>query len=84
MSESKAELDALIEREKREVALEHHHDAWAGGLSDGIEAEIMAEAAIETALVEFVEAAGEEAALASIDSLRERLHAGAFTPKTVH
>ena len=84
MSDSKAELDAMIEREKREVAREHHHDAWAGGISDGIETEIMAEAAIETALVEYVEAAGEDAALASLDSLRERLHAGAFTLKTVH
>ena len=84
MPETKAELDALIEREKREVALEHHHDAWAGGLSDGIETEIMAEAAIETALVEYVDAAGEEAALAALDALRGRLEAGAFTPKTVH
>ena len=49
-----AELDEMIQAEKKQVALEYHNEAWADGMSDGIEAEILAETAITTALTELV------------------------------
>ena len=79
----KSELDQMIEHEKRRTALEYQHEAWVGGLSDGIEMEIMAEAAIETALTELVEAGGESAALAYLDEIKEQVVAGAFGARTL-
>ena len=76
-------LDELIANEKRQVALEYQHEAWAGGMSDGIDMEIMAEAAIATAVTELCEAAGEDAVIAYIDALRERVLTGTFLPRTL-
>ena len=39
------ELDDLIIQEKLQVALELQHDAWAESTADGIEPEIIADAA---------------------------------------
>lgn len=79
----KADLDAMIEHEKRQVALEIQGEAWAGGICDGIDAHIMAEAAIATAMGELVDALGEAAALDFVADLKDRVEAGAFTPHTV-
>ena len=79
----KTDLDAMIEHEKRQVALEYQDEAWAGGISDGIDARIMAEAAIATAMGELVDALGETAALEFIEELKGQVVAGAFTPHTL-
>ena len=79
----KPDLDAMIEHEKRQVALEYQGEAWAGGISDGIEAHIMAEAAIATAMGELVETLGETAALDYLEELKGRVTAGVFTPHTL-
>ncbi|WP_156382253.1 MULTISPECIES: hypothetical protein [unclassified Aureimonas] len=73
-----AELDAMIEAEKKQVAFEYHHEAWADGISDGIEAEILAETAISTALTELVRLHGEEEVLELLVRLRERIEYGEF------
>ena len=78
-----SDLDAMIEHEKRQVALEYQGEAWAGGLSDGIEAEIMAEAAIETALGQMAEITGEDALLDYIESLKAKVLAGEFVERTL-
>ncbi|TIW71061.1 MAG: hypothetical protein E5V58_20485, partial [Mesorhizobium sp.] len=39
------DIDALVREEKRLTAVESHSEAWAEGLSAGIEPEIIAEAA---------------------------------------
>ena len=78
-----SDLDAMIEHEKRQVALEYQGEAWAGGLSDGIEAEIMAEAAIETAMGQLVEALGEDAALDYVEGLKSKVLSGAFVERTL-
>ena len=83
MTSLKVDLDAMIEYEKKQVALEYQSEAWAGGMSDGIELEIMAEAAIATAVSELVEAAGEQWVLSYIEELKERIVAGAFVEKTL-
>lgn len=74
------EMDELIAREKRIAALEFHLEAWADGASEGIESAILADAAITTALEETIREQGEEAALAIVDTLRERILCGEFTP----
>ncbi|KAB0680117.1 hypothetical protein [Aureimonas leprariae] len=73
-----AELDAMIEAEKKQVAFEYHNEAWADGMSDGIGTDILAETAISTALVELVRLHGEDKAISVVDELRRRLEHGEF------
>ena len=74
------EIDALVREEKRLTAVESHSEAWAEGLSAGIEPEIIAEAALATAFEEMLRANGETAALALLDRMREKVVAGEFAP----
>jgi hypothetical protein len=80
MEHSVTDLDALVREEKRLTAVESHSEAWAEGLSAGIEPEIIAEAALATALGEFLRSNGEPAALALIERMRDRVTAGDFAP----
>ena len=74
------EMDEIIAREKRIAALEFHSEAWADGVLEGIEPDILADAAISTALEETIRAHGEDAALVLVETLRERILCGEFTP----
>lgn len=74
------DMDEIIEREKRMVALEVHSEAWADGAMEGIDLNILADAAIATALEETIRELGEDAALQLVESLRERILAGEFSP----
>lgn len=74
------DIDALVREEKRLTAVESHNEAWAEGLSAGIEPEIIAEAALSTAFGELLRASGEAAALALLDRMREKVIAGEFEP----
>ena len=58
MEHGLSEIEALVREEKRLTAVESHNEAWAEGLSAGIEPEIIAEAALATA---FAELPGQEA-----------------------
>lgn len=78
MSQSFGEIDALIREEKRLTAVENQHEAWAEGLSAGIEPEIIAEAALATAFSELMRSSSEDAAVALLDRIRERIVAGEF------
>ena len=75
-----SDIDVLIREEKRLTAVESYEDAWAEGRAAGIEPDIMADAAIATALEELVRANGEAAALSLMERMRERLVAGEFDP----
>ena len=81
MEQSVTDLDALVREEKRLTAVESHNEAWAEGLSAGIEPEIIAEAALTTALGELLRMSGEPTALALIERMRERVVAGEFAPE---
>jgi hypothetical protein len=81
MEQSVTDLDALVREEKRLTAVESHNEAWAEGLSAGIEPEIIAEAALATALGELLRTSGEIAALALIERMRDRVIAGEFAPE---
>ena len=52
MEHSVSDIDALVREEKRLTAVESHNEAWAEGLSAGIEPDIIAEAALATAFGE--------------------------------
>lgn len=76
-----ADLDEMIAREKKLVAIEYHNEAWADGVSEGIETEILAEAALTTALTELMREAGEDCALELIEKMREQIIAGSLLPE---
>ena len=78
MEQSRGDIEALVREEKRLTAVESHNEAWAEGLSAGIEPDIIAEAALATAFAEIVRSTGEDAALVLLDRMRERLLAGDF------
>jgi hypothetical protein len=80
MEQGLRDIDALVREEKRLTAVESHNEAWAEGLSAGIEPEIIAEAALTTAFGELLRNNGEEAALALLDRMREMVVAGDFEP----
>lgn len=82
MHRTATEIDALIREEKRLEAIENHAEAWAEGEAAGIDPDIIAEAALATALGEFARASGEEAALALVDRMRERVATGEFTRRS--
>lgn len=83
MERTHTEIDALVREEKRLTAVESHHEAWADGLSAGIEPDIIAEAALETALAEILRTSGETAVLTLLDQMRERVIAGEFGPDLI-
>lgn len=81
MEQTASDLDQLIREEKRLTAIESQTEAWAEGLSAGIEPEIIAEAALATAFAELLRTGGEGAAIALIERMREKIMAGDFTPE---
>jgi hypothetical protein len=78
MAHTAGDIDALVREEKRLTAIESHNEAWAEGLSAGIEPEIIAEAALATAFAELLRTNGETAALALLDRMRDKVIAGDF------
>lgn len=80
---SASELDALVREEKRLTAVESHTEAWADSVSAGIEPDIIAEAAMMTALSELLRSGGEDAALSLLERMRERVVAGEFLPALI-
>lgn len=75
------DLDEAIALEKRRAARDMQSETWADGTLEGIEPDILADAAIATALEEMIIESGEEAALVLMDAMRERLLSGEFTPR---
>ena len=76
-----SEIDEMIIYEKMQTALEHQNDAWAEGVADGIEPEIIADAALVTVLRESVKLFGDDATEAMLENLKERLLSGEFSPE---
>ncbi|MAZ85662.1 MAG: hypothetical protein CME90_18980 [Hoeflea sp.] len=77
------DLDELIVQEKMQVALEYQTDAWAEGVAEGIEPEILADAAVTMALKETVRLLGEERADHLISEMRQRVLSGEFSPDRI-
>lgn len=80
MEQSLEEADDIAFREQTEAALEYHSEAWAEGICDGIEPEILADTAIANALLETVRMRGEACAEALLETVKARMDAGEFSP----
>lgn len=78
MERSLGDIETLIREEKRLTAVESQNEAWAEAIASGIEPEIVADAAVATALAELARAEGEAATLALIERMRDRVMAGEF------
>jgi hypothetical protein len=77
------ELEDLIRSEMRLEALKSHGEAWAEGISQGIDPQILADTALYTAFNELIRVEGEEAVLALVDRLKDRILCGEFEPERV-
>ena len=80
MEASLKEIDDLIVHEKLQAAWEYQTEAWADGRADGIEPEIIAEAALSFAMQETIRVHGEAGAEALLETLKTRLLSGEFSP----
>jgi hypothetical protein len=81
MEPRRNEIDDMIVHEKTQAALEYQNEAWADGIADGIEPEIIADAAFALAMRETIRIHGENGAEAVLESLRSRMLAGEFSPE---
>ena len=77
------DIDEMIVHEKMQAALEYQNEAWADGMADGIEPEIIADAAIALAMRETVRVHGEDGAEALLEALKNRILAGEFSPERI-
>ncbi|WP_416796049.1 hypothetical protein [Ciceribacter azotifigens] len=80
MEPRRNDIDDMIVHEKMQVALEYQNEAWADGMADGIEPEIIADAAFALAMRETIRIHGEEGAEAILEQLKARMVAGEFSP----
>ena len=70
--------DALI-AEKKRVALSFLSDAWHGAVAEGVDPDIIAHAALFTALSDLVETYGETAVAELASTLPDRIESREFT-----
>jgi hypothetical protein len=78
MSLTDAELNEKILDEKRLFAREVQNEAWADGISEGIEPEILAAAGMETIVALLMQECGPQAVHNLMQSIFQRLESGAF------
>ena len=67
------------EQEAKRAALRYILDAWEEALHDGLEPEMLANAALFAALSDLISAYGEDAVAKMTDRLSRRIHHGEFT-----
>lgn len=79
MTSTEAELKERIHAEKRLAALEYQSEAWADGIAEGIDPEILASAAFETALGGLVQDCGAASAANLLENMRMKLETGGFS-----
>jgi len=70
---------SLTAEEKKQAALRYIMEAWEEAVFDGIEPELLANAAFFAALSDLVSNYGEEAVAKMTDGLSRRVHNGEFT-----
>ena len=66
---------------QKQAALRYILDAWEEALHDGIEPEMLANAALFAALADLIGAYGEDAVAKMTTGLSRRIHHGEFTLK---
>lgn len=78
MKNNQNDLALIIAQEKKLAAIEALVQAWETSLSNGIEPEVLAEAAFTTALQHLLRFKQEKEALNFIDIIRDRILMGEF------
>ncbi|EJF90641.1 hypothetical protein [Bartonella tamiae] len=78
MKHSPTDLAALIAEEQKLAAIEYQTEAWVGGLANGIKPEILAEAALDTALRHLLRNRNEKQALELLSLMRDKVIQGDF------
>lgn len=78
MRHSTTDLAAIIAEEQKLAAVEFQTEAWVGGISNGIEPEILAEAAFDTALKFLLQSRSEKQALKFLSHMRDKIVMGEF------
>ena len=76
MSQTNTDLSAIIAEEQTHAAHEFQSEAWVGGISNGIEPEILAEAAFDTALKYLLQARNEKQVLNFLSHMRDKVVMG--------
>jgi hypothetical protein len=71
----------LVNEPEKRAALRYILDAWEEALHDGIEPEMLANAALFAALADLIGVYGEEAVAKMTTGLSRRIHHGEFTLK---
>jgi hypothetical protein len=66
---------------QKQAALRYILDAWEEALHDGIEPEMLANAALYAALADLIDVYGEDAVAKMTSGLSRRIHHGEFTLK---
>ena len=81
MRSAKRALRSSEEEAQKQAALRYILDAWEEALHDGIEPEMLANAALFAALADLVGVYGENAVAKMATGLSRRIHHGEFTVK---
>lgn len=72
------DLDMLIDEQKKRVAEQFFGEAWEKSIEEGIEPYLLAEAALQTALVCLSKACGDDSVQGLVDDLALRHECGHF------
>ena len=72
-------LDRGLDREHKQAALGHLHEAWVEARAEGIDGDCLAQACLFAAFAEFVSTYGEEASAQLAEGLALRIRNGEFS-----
>ncbi len=78
MSQSNTNLNAVIAEEQKLAAVEFQAEAWAGGISTGIDPEILAEVAFDTAIKYLLQNSSEKQVLKVLSHMHDKVVMGEF------
>lgn len=81
MRSARRKPKSLEDDDQRQAALRYILDAWEEALHDGIEPEMLANAALFAALADLISLYGEDAVAKMAGGLSRRIHHGEFTLK---
>jgi hypothetical protein len=76
---AKRSLQSRASEAQKQAALSYILDAWEEALHDGIEPEMLANAALFAALADLIDVYGEDAVAKMTSGLSRRIHHGEFT-----
>jgi hypothetical protein len=76
---AKRSLQSRASEAQKQAALRYILDAWDEALHDGIEPEMLANAALFAALADLIDVYGEDAVAKMTSGLSRRIHHGEFT-----